>query len=1403
MASNNYCEYFNVDESYFPCIDESAINAGALWENTYPHETFIDLLHSTEKMLGGATRRSIWIHGAYGTGKSQCAYALKKILEVPEEKLRAYWDQFEPLKKQKDLLEKLIGHREQGIITAYRYASGSITTPQLLFLAVQESIRAALDKVPGSYKGENTLKESVITWLEEPTHSGFVNSLLQKPEWKSEFSQSTAEEIINSLKKHSDVSGLMESIFKMAGKEGITALSLTADSLCTWIKDIVDRNHTKVVLIWDEFSGFFRQNRNSLDEFQKIVALCQETHFYFVIVTHPITSIAGASISKDDPMSVVQQRYKQIEIMLPPNIAFELIGDAFSPISAAKDQWEIITRDLNSRIQASKTAVMNSTAVKSNSVMQKMLPIHPMAALVLKNIASAFQSNQRSMFDFIKTPKDLDLDVHAFQWFIQNTGPESDRPLLTVDMLWDFFYEKGKDYLTSDIKLVLDTYSQQTNLIEKEQIVLKTILIMQAVDQRLGGSIPLLKATDQNLSYAFEGDWDVYENGCRSIAKALVKKGVLIQTPIENGQQVYSAAVLAGDSAKIEKLKDEIRKNASTTQLIIDRQQYLPTALNLTPPLRLRYTHDNYENGALPIVTKENFVKTMDQLKVKDSSWNFFAVLALAKTSEEAESFRMLIQKTISNDEYKNILVIDALSSPLGNELFEDYVNYSAMSAYYNGNNNKQSRENDRKAKEVLDRMWRDKIHDGAFIVWSYANQNGEKATGANAVHTIMQTVVRNRFDYVPDFIKVRSISQLKITNVKKVAKYGFGVMKVSGLIANCEKEVLGKVWNRANYWSDKELENEPISKIKRSVDKLINEAFSKEGRIAINEICEYLETEYGFAPCNLTAFLVGFLLKEYRDNRFHSQDSEGYREPMTEDKLSEMIGNYYSKGAKTTYIVSQTPEEKSFYGLTAKAWGINAKMCTSPTQASSLIQAKMREFVYPVWTLEKIDNAGVYDIVENYIKLIQSNETEAHNIAIRIGQIGMQRTTCGDHLKALLTAENCQKGMSQFIQIFDGGKLNNLAKEIGALDNVLPDIKKLFSVKHSAQWDISTGQDEIRKLMVEYSVVKETNKLLNVSANSKDKAFKLWRESLSFLGISCESIQAKYPTLRNLFDLLLKIVKYEDILPDNMKLLHSGLTAHNTEMRDLLSSPLDNFMNIYKPYLTGFAPVDCENIKNSIKENVFLLSETGSNAVVKKAADNYRKGQVKEQLFKFWREKTHETKSPKHWSENYKTPILCCITPELYSEAKHAFSVLNGTQQSENDMKNALKFLKVKGADFFEVIDDSKYRDQCFMERIVGSYSGLLPSISEIRSELENTDISPYDWMDHPKIKEKIRNMARVQYDAGRSDDALKIIRAMSPDQLKEWLIQLAKGDMELGVKILNNGGKTPDVVQSRRKLS
>lgn len=1380
-----YCEYFDVDEKYFPCIDESAINGGVAWDATYPHQTFIDLLNLTEKMLGGNTNRSIWIHGAYGTGKSRCAYTLKKLLEVPESEARAYWDKFEPLRKNPVLLEKIIGHKVQGIVTAYRYASGSISMPRQLFFAVQESIRKALDENDVSYKGENSLKESVIAWLEEETHKRFMDDLLQKPKWRSTFSQSSADEIINMLKKSGDVSSLMENIFSLSAEEGITALDFSADSLRNWIVDIIAKNNIKLVLIWDEFSDYFRQNDTSLGEFQKIVSICQEKPFYFVIVTHPLSSLAKKydSGDKTNPWSVVQQRFDKVEITLPDNIAFDLIGQAFNVKPAAKANWVKMTEDLNACVTDARNAVIKVANISNENVMRDMLPIHPIAALVLKNIASAFQFNQRSMFDFIKTPKDM--DVQAFQWFIQNTGPLSDRPFLTVDMLWSFFYEKGKDYLSPDIRLILDTFPQQTKLTDKEEIVLKTVLIMQSIDQRLAGALPILKPTDQNLSYAFEGDVRDLESSCKSIAKALKDKGILIENPIAGGKKVYSAAVLAGDSAKIEAFKKEIRDRQGATAKLISEGVSVATALSLSPALKLRYAMD-VESGKLPVVAMSDFKKAMDVLKSKDVDWHFYAVLALAKTDEEAQSFRTLIKNTVADPAYKNIAVIDALSTPLGLEAFEQYVDFSAMSMYYNGNNGQQSKENAKKAKDVLERDWKDRIHDGQFIVFTYANQDGEKVTGSSAVQTILQTIVLNRFKYVQDFTKGLSETQLKLTAPKPVAKYGMGGTEVKGLIAGCEKSVLGKFWNKNEYWKDESLAGEYIVIIKKSVDRVIEDAFKSSGKISIGEIYDHLETVFGFSVCNLSAFITGFLLKEYGMEPYRYMDEDGRRDSMTSDKLSEMIGNYIGKNLKSTYIISLTEEEKAFYELTESAWNITANTCSSPQQAGTLVLSKMRDLCYPVWCLEDIDTTGVFDLVKLYIKLVQSKGDEAHDVANEIGKIAIQRPSSNQNLKSLLALDNCKKGMHIFLERFEGGKLLHIAKEIGVEDSVLTDIKKLFSVRYSALWIGTTGEDEIRKLITEYEVVKTTNILLNVTARSKEAAFKEWRETLKFIGFSCESVKAKKPVLDKFFNNLLRIAKCEDMLSEHIKSFLDEMRIHIADIREVLDNPLAVFADIYAPYLEGFTEAECEEIKNSITSEMFTASSTASNAAVKKAADDYKKNQLKSQLYKLWSDKTGGSKNPHVWSEKYRIPILCCIEDAQYAEAKKVFGTLNSSTQSEADIKDALAFLQQ--ADFFDDIASAEYRDKCFAERIMGYYTSLISNIDEVKEVLANTGISAYEWNDNPSIQGKVRSMAVAEYNAGGSDKVVNIIDGMDDAQLKKWLTDVVRKDMDFGVKIIIN---------------
>ena len=1384
MINTKYREFFDIDEEYFPQVNDSSIAAASpdFWTRTYPHSTFIEMLSSLERVLARQEKRSLWIEGAYGTGKSQCAYALKKILEVPEGELLAYWNKYEPLEKKTDLLEKLIGHKKKGILVAHRYASGSIMSARDLFFAIQESVKSALEQQNVAYRGENTLKESVIAWLDDPDHKAMFDRLLQNPdkEWRALFSQSSTDEVLNTLRKGGEFKTLMDNIFRLADKEGITALNINADRLIDWLTDIIDSNNNmKIVFIWDEFSDYFKNNSESLSELQKIAELVNLKPFYLIVVTHESGQLFTVA---DTTWTKVRDRFIPVRIDLPDNIAFHLIGHAFNVKSAAKPQWDTLADDLNDRLKSSRTKVMSASKIDSPQVMKDIMPLHPMAALLLKNIASAFKSNQRSMFDFIKS-SNME-DVQAFQWFIENTGPHDDHPLLTVDMLWNFFYEKGRDNLSSDIRLILDTFPQQQNLRDDEKSVLKAILIMQAIDLRLRGTIELFKATEQNLSYVFEGIPDLEGTKSANLAKGLKEKGILVANPIGSGKYAYAAAVLAGDQVKIDNYKKDVRQNSTTPKLVSEGE--LSTVLSLSPALRLRFESEP-GTGKITPVTVADFTRTVNKLRDTPTGWKFHAVIAFAKDEAEAVSFRKTLKTVVVDEQYANIVFIDALSTPLGLEAFEQYVDFAAMAMYYQGSNNTSSRESADKAKHVLDRDWKNRIYNGQFIVYTYANQEGEKLGNGQGVASVLQTIVTKKFEHVFDFAKNLTEAQLKITPaIKSSAKSGI-TQNTSGVVGNIEKHVLQNVWKIERYWENATTSSLAISKIKMEVDKRIEDAFTRDGQIAIGEIYDFLEEKYGFAPCNLSAFIAGFLLKEYGGEPYRYSDSSGGHEQMTQEKLAEMLGNYIGKTPKSTYIVKMTAEEMAFYELTEKAWNIPPNSCSSAGQAALAVAAKMRSFDIPVWCLEEMDTVGVFDVVQKYIDLVQKEGNEAHKKAVEIGKIASAKPSLADNLAALLTSDNCQKGMRQYLLSFEGGKILELATAIGAEKNILVDIRRVFGVKHSCLWDKTTGEDEIRKLLTEYGIVKESNTILNSSANSLAEAFKGWRERLKFIGISCEALRAKYPTLAKCLEFLLKICRHEDFLPDQSKAFLSELAAHSAEIKDLFENSRHIFAEVYTPYFEDLNNNDISEVMSKLPTDMFALQKTDCNAKVKEAAEAFRKNQLKSQLFRLWKDKTG-TKNPREWSYRYRTPILCCVSDVEYAAAKNTFETINRNWGTDAEIKKALEFLE--NTTLFDVLANEDKRNSAFKRDIVGDYCTLLPDIDKVRDTLDRLSVDTYDWRDNPSVKGKVKQLAEAEYNAGGSDKVLLKIDEMNDAQLKQYLKRLVKESLAIGIEILSDGG-------------
>lgn len=1381
MAADNYRTYFDLDDAYFPQINETTIEK-AKWENTYPHETFIKLLESVHNMLDGKTKRSVWIHGSYGTGKSQCAFALKKILEVSDDKLKAYWSQPEqsawPLNKKPDLLTKLIGHKSRKIVTAYRYGSGGVSSTQHLLLAVQESVKKALVEQGVPYNGENTLKDAVIAWIEKPAQKMFFNQLLESDKY-NHWPQVNADEVLTALSKSGDISQLMNNIFELATNEGITALNLTTEGLVAWIKDIIEQNDIKIVLIWDEFSAYFKKNSNSLDQFQKLAELC-ENRFYFVIVTH---ETGGLINTNDKTWEVVKQRFDFSEITLPDGIAFELISHARKVKPAAEEKWNKLADTINGWLPYSRKAVMEATKVSNADVIKGLLPLHPMGALALKYIAEAFQSNQRSIFNFMSQEIE---GVQTFQWFVANTSPEDDFPLLTIDKLWNYFYDHHKDELTVDIRSIMDTFTRQQRLGAKEQIVLKTVLVMQAINHRLGDAIELFHVTDRNLSWAFEGNRDLEGNAAINTARKLVNDGVLYRRSIGGGVEVYVAAQLVSNISKINSLKEDVRKKINTANLVLEGG--LADVISLTPPLKLRYELEaDPDKGKLTTVASTDFTSTMNKLAQKVGGWKFQAVIAFAVNEAESASFRRTIETAVKNPEYRDIIIIDSLSTPLGSEALEQYIDFTANAMYYSSNDGQLSKDNSNKAKRVLDTEWKKRIANGSFIVYSSANPSGERIANLQGVLSILEAAVKAKFLDVFDFFKGLSGTMLRPTQIAASAKCG-AIEVSSGAVKDIEKYALpNNVWKVPEYWIHQPTLT--ISKIKIALEKKITDAFGTTGQISTSELYNVLEYEYGFAPCNLSAFLAGFLLKEYAREPYRYYDATNGHDSMSPDKLKEMLGNYINnKKSKETYIVKMTEEEMAFYSLTEKAWGITPNSCGTAGQAAMAVKGKMSKLGLPVWCLAEVDNNGVYDIVEKYIELVQKEGKDAHQKAIDIGKIAKNKLTLADNLAALIKKENCQDGMRAFLSHFENGKIIELAREIGAEMSLLSDIERLFSVDYSCLWNKTTSEKEIRRLLIEYGFVHKSKEILTTHPNSLGKCYSDWREKLKFVSISAEQLKGKLKHLAKTFDFLLKVAKQDSISADQLQMFFGELTTNANELAYFFKNEKRIFAEVYTAYLEGLSDDDIDTVKNNCQTDMFIFSSTDCNIKVKAKADEYRQGQIKTQLFSLWQQNT-STRTPREWSRRYKMPILCMINSVEFDLARKTFETLNRNNPTKVEIEEALAFLQT--AKFLSDLNDESKRQKAFIKGVIEKYAKILTDYTEVQNKLDRLSIEPYEWYRHPEVNSRIREIAQAEYDAGGSKAALQEIDGMDDTTLKTYLKRLVKENMTVGLEIIKGEGE------------
>ncbi len=1408
-----YRDYFNIDPEYFPQVNEAEIESHPdLWKKFYPHETFVKLVKDTISVISRKQKLSIWVEGAYGTGKSHAVLTLKKLLDASDEDTKAYFEKYND-QLNTDLYNKFqqIKSGDQKILTVHRYGSSSIHGDDDLVFAIQQSIVAALRNAGIENQGEGALKDSAVSWLSDPINKDYFNALIRE-KYTDLFSGDDVDVIINKLNTYSvqameqpskgeALQTLMSKIMKVADEQHFSALTMSTTSLVKWINSVIEKNNLKaIVFIWDEFTDYFRNNIRALTGFQEIVDFSGVKPFYLIIVTHNAQHLFSES---DKDRKKIMDRFIQpiCNIELPENMAFRLMGEAMEENQdpQVQEDWQATRDELYDRTHDSRQLVKQKANI-TDKELKKILPIHPYAALLLKHISSVFDSNQRSMFDFIKN--DRGDEIKGFQWFIDNRGPYGGpydpNPLLTIDMLWDFFYEKGKEYLAPDIRAILDCYAfaANKNLDSVQQRVLKTVLLLQAISQRAGDSVDLFIPNERNLNNAFEGS-DLENDEPVRAADSMVPD-ILYKKPMPGGKTQYSALINTGNAVEIDRQKEE-QKKKSTSQLL--QEADMQSAIPLSGALRLRYVvrYASYSNS--------NFKNTINQLRNQEDSFGnkIMAVVTFAKDDAESAAIGKAIKEAIADGSY-HIVFIDASITPLGSDLLEQYVDAMANSVVNLKSDRGLAGQYESNAKEAL-KKWRSKISGGEFIIYTQDKSDGERVATLDQLYEYLSAIDRKHYSEGLETHGSVNDTMWQSTSLPAGVEYGAkevtqGMYRSGNEQTKLENYIGKEAWKVPKYWE--KAPYLPISKIKIEVDKLIQDAFTVGDRISIAQVYDFLQDKngkYGFMPCNLTAFVIGFLLKEYTDGTYNYSDGLN-NDVLNVAKLKEMVSEIIRHQVnpipryKDKYIVTTTVEEKAFNEASSKIFGIPINLCSSVEQTRERIRQKMKELYFPIWVLKyvmdgvklKTGKDKVEELINDFSGIANSNnfggaKTDS-DIAMAIGRLCNDNPGVSDDLAALVTKDKCFAGMKAYLTKYEDGELLHLAENVGDGGQYINRLKKKFDADASNWvWNTDTANQKIDEVILEYRIIVASNKILPQNI-SFDATIREWTDKCSLIRVSYLYAKNYWEDLSDLMELLYNIKKSGTLLDSQRQKFLEQITSNGEAFIRFYNNQTELFRKACSYIVGRFSEEEARDIFKLLPSNLFTAEKSDYQSAVQAAVDKYVSEQSATKLKEFWREKT-ATDTPRQWSKKYCTPILCMVVDKDVPAARAAFGTLNKKQPDSASIDKAIEFLE--HADFFDRLGSQEERDKAFRDTIVKSYCVMLEDLDEVRAHLLKVmAVEPYDWFGLPEIDKKLKEMAEFKYNATGCDRALEKIDSMDVADVKQYLKRLIKDNMIVGMEII-----------------
>ena len=1372
-----YSDYIEVRKDFIPVFTEEADRSNPnAWKSFIPHKGFEDVVNRLTKALERGTaedRRSIWMRGAYGTGKTYASFVIKHLLEDPKEQIVDYFTG-SPSERMRTTWRQFSSIRDRGPILVPYLSSSSHINSTFKFLAeIQKAIKVAL------------AQKGMTTGVSESIHEKLLEKLMDKNgtfswanafnKYRGEFPQfSQPEEVIEAIRIGD--SSITELVIEILEKEHLV-IATSPQEVKGWIQQVIKVNKLgAIVLIWDEFTDFFA-NTEQVSGLQEIAHLTSSSPFYLFLITHK--ALGQFKKIDDQSQRKILERFHDCYFDMNEVTAFHLIAHALRPKTGMSSDWTDRKEALWQRIKALSGVKALRERDWRPEQFKELAPIHPYTAYALARISTQFTSSQRTLFKFLQGADD-----GSFNDFL-GSYPRNNDFWFTPDRLWDYFFTSEDSDLADSVRNIVHHFSSSASRIEDplNMKVFKAIMLFMSVWRQTNDQ--LLKSTSTNLGLAFYGamDSDQIKKSIAYLSQNEIVRAVRL------GEDDWEFFVWEKniDDQKMERIRAKnFRENAFEQYSRYD-------ALGKSGDLGKAIYDGSNPNTLAAYRQKRSVISASEFQRLRSK-----ADPLKLQPYEFGSVFIMALDEADMHNAHRVALELAALSSnccyfvintAFTETRWKDWVEQRIHQIYYSEEGDHKNAHFHANRAQYLENQWIKQSQAGTIT--AYFQDLKSELKDDQAYENFLSRIVKRLFPYGPETLDRTGTLYKESGWGKAAVEQGLGLQKKGQFVGlHKEFEVYEKMRSSGQATGT-------LAMMDTAVDRLIE----SEGQINISEFWDSVQASpYGFMPSSVSAATIGFVLKKFSSGYYWSDGVNCHS--LNADKMAELVEAVMKgKGKFESYeIRKMSLEEEELCKFLAQIFQLDPEKASYPDEARKALREKVQQIGFPLWSLAYVDRGSnptgrLNDALVRLEHFISSNvDLENGGSSAQLKELHDALYSCRTALASLAKKEYFVSGMERFLETTQPGMLASIKKVEWNFYNLIDRIKDSMS-ESVWLWKNDAVAEKLPEIHAEIRFLEAINLLCskaNPNAAAAIQYYKNhWLPNRISFPISIFLTNAS-EDVRETINGLHEIIHDSSRHFRGQEHLFEKIIKNRSEMKSLLDDQDTVLSKWVTQHLERNVSIsEAAELRKQLVGVSYQSTVPAFTDEVEKALNHIERKRLSLELKKQWEELTG-TASPSKWSEKYLIPINWVRDGNDY--AKLFRVVEDAEKKSITELEEAFEFIKDK-KNTLKLINNHNLNRNFFLNNAAVEYKELLSTdgtFEKFRAYLQKQMRYPiHEWPAYPN---ELRRVAKSWFEETYKSEAyshvVRKIEAMPEPEAKLLLRSLAE-DPVTGYRILKQAEK------------